>query len=128
MGKSIVSPFLRNGRIARRKNEIREGTVVDADDLMQEMYVTAKEKSEELGKLEGLTDEEKEKSYEIVGLGALKYFMLKVDPKKKMLFNPAESIDFNGNIGPFIQYTYARIQSLLNRANFRSRFWKLSTK
>ena len=100
------------------KMKSREGTVVDADDLMQEMYITAKEKSEELGKLEGLTDEEKEKSYEIVGLGALKYFMLKVDPKKKMLFNPAESIDFNGNTGPFIQYTYARIQSLLNRANF----------
>ena len=100
------------------KMKSREGTVVDADDLMQEMYVTAKEKSEELGKLEGLTSEEKEQSYEIVGLGALKYFMLKVDPKKKMLFNPAESIDFNGNTGPFIQYTYARIQSLLNRANF----------
>ena len=100
------------------KMKSREGTVVDADDLMQEMYITAKEKSEELGKLEGLTSEEKEKSYEIVGLGALKYFMLKVDPKKKMLFNPAESIDFNGNTGPFIQYTYARIQSLLNRANF----------
>lgn len=100
------------------KMKSREGTVVDADDLMQEMYVTAKEKAEELGKLEGLSDEEKEKSYEIVGLGALKYFMLKVDPKKKMLFNPAESIDFNGNTGPFIQYTYARIQSLLNRANF----------
>ena len=100
------------------KMKSREGTVVDADDLMQEMYVTAKEKSEELGKLEGLTSEEKEKSYEIVGLGALKYFMLKVDPKKKMLFNPSESIDFNGNTGPFIQYTYARIQSLLNRANF----------
>lgn len=100
------------------KMKSREGTVVDADDLMQEMYLTAKEKSEELGKLEGLTSEEKEKSYEIVGLGALKYFMLKVDPKKKMLFNPAESIDFNGNTGPFIQYTYARIQSLLNRANF----------
>ncbi len=100
------------------KMKSREGTVVDADDLMQEMYFTAKEKSEELGKLEGLSGEEKEKSYEIVGLGALKYFMLKVDPKKKMLFNPAESIDFNGNTGPFIQYTYARIQSLLNRANF----------
>lgn len=100
------------------KMKSREGTVVDADDLMQEMYVTAKEKSEELGKLEGLSVDEKEKSYEIVGLGALKYFMLKVDPKKKMLFNPAESIDFNGNTGPFIQYTYARIQSLLNRANF----------
>lgn len=101
------------------KMKSREGTVVDADDLMEEMYLTAKEKSEELGKLEGLTQEEKEKSYEIVGLGALKYFMLKVDPKKKMLFNPAESIDFNGNTGPFIQYTYARIQSLLNRANFK---------
>lgn len=100
------------------KMKSREGTVVDADDLMQEMYLTAKEKAEELGKLEGLTKEEKEQSYEIVGLGALKYFMLKVDPKKKMLFNPAESIDFNGNTGPFIQYTYARIQSLLNRANF----------
>ena len=93
----------------------REGTVVDADDLMQEMYETAKQKAQELGKLENLTEEEKEKSYEIVGLGALKYFMLKVDPKKKMLFNPEESIDFNGNTGPFIQYTYARIQSLLSK-------------
>lgn len=98
------------------KMKSREGTVVDADDLMQEMYETAKMKAQELGKLENLTDEEKEKSYETVGLGALKYFMLKVDPKKKMLFNPEESIDFNGNTGPFIQYTYARIQSLLARA------------
>ena len=80
---------------------------------MQEMYITAKEKAQELGKLETLTAEEKEISYETVGLGALKYFMLKVDPKKKMLFNPAESIDFSGNTGPFIQYTFARIQSLL---------------
>lgn len=101
------------------KMKSREGTVVDADDLMQEMYLTAKEKAQELGKLEGLNDEEKEKSYEIVGMGALKYFMLKVDPKKKMLFNPAESIDFNGNTGPFIQYTYARIQSLLDKANYQ---------
>ncbi|MPT33066.1 MAG: arginine--tRNA ligase [Chryseobacterium sp.] len=100
------------------KMKSREGTVVDADDLVQEMYLTAKEKSQELGKLEHLSDEEKEKSYEIVGLGALKYFILKVDPKKKMLFNPAESIDFNGNTGPFIQYTYARIQSLLDKANY----------
>ena len=100
------------------KMKSREGTVVDADDLMQEMYLTAKEKAQELGKLEQLSDDEKEKSYETIGLGALKYFMLKVDPKKKMLFNPAESIDFNGNTGPFIQYTYARIQSLLNKANF----------
>lgn len=100
------------------KMKSREGTVVDADDLMQEMYFTAKEKAQELGKLENLSDEEKEISYETVGLGALKYFMLKVDPKKKMLFNPAESIDFNGNTGPFIQYTYARIQSLLSKAEY----------
>ncbi|MET3035355.1 arginine--tRNA ligase [Chryseobacterium sp. NRRL B-14859] len=100
------------------KMKSREGTVVDADDLMQEMYETAKSKAQELGKLENLSDEDKEASYETVGLGALKYFMLKVDPKKKMLFNPAESIDFNGNTGPFIQYTYARIQSLLSKANF----------
>lgn len=98
------------------KMKSREGTVVDADDLMQEMYETAKSKAQELGKLETLSEEEKEASYETVGLGALKYFMLKVDPKKKMLFNPAESIDFNGNTGPFIQYTYARIQSLLSKA------------
>lgn len=101
------------------KMKSREGTVVDADDLMQEMYLTAKEKAQELGKLEGLSEEDKEKSYEIVGMGALKYFMLKVDPKKKMLFNPAESIDFNGNTGPFIQYTYARIQSLLEKADYQ---------
>lgn len=98
------------------KMKSREGTVVDADDLMQEMYLTAKDKAQELGKLENLSPEEKEKSYETVGIGALKYFMLKVDPKKKMLFNPAESIDFAGNTGPFIQYTYARIQSLLTKA------------
>ena len=103
------------------KMKSREGTVVDADDLMEEMYQTAKEKAQELGKLENLDDEEKERSYETVGLGALKYFMLKVDPKKKMLFNPAESIDFNGNTGPFIQYTYARIQSLLGKANYTFR-------
>jgi arginyl-tRNA synthetase len=100
------------------KMKSREGTVVDADDLMQEMYETAKAKSQELGKLETLSPEEKESSYETVGLGALKYFMLKVDPKKKMLFNPAESIEFNGNTGPFIQYTYARIQSLKAKANY----------
>lgn len=102
------------------KMKSREGTVVDADDLMQEMYNTAKEKATELGKLENLSDEEREVSYETVGMGALKYFMLKVDPKKKMLFNPSESIDFNGNTGPFIQYTYARIQSLLNKANYEN--------
>ncbi|MFC7348685.1 arginine--tRNA ligase [Chryseobacterium zhengzhouense] len=103
------------------KMKSREGTVVDADDLMQEMHDIAKAKSEELGKLENLTAEEKEKNYENVGMGALKYFMLKVDPKKKMLFNPEESIDFNGNTGPFIQYTYARIQSLLIKANYLHR-------
>ncbi|WP_292010848.1 arginine--tRNA ligase [Chryseobacterium sp.] len=100
------------------KMKSREGTVVDADDLMQEMYETAKAKAQELGKLENLSEEDREASYETVGLGALKYFMLKVDPKKKMLFNPAESIDFNGNTGPFIQYTYARIHSLLTKANY----------
>lgn len=100
------------------KMKSREGTVVDADELVEEMISTAKEKSEELGKLETLSDEDKIKSYETVGLGALKYFILKVDPRKKMLFNPAESIDFNGNTGPFIQYTYARIQSLLAKADY----------
>lgn len=100
------------------KMKSREGTVVDADDLMQEMYDIAKTAAEELGKLETLTGEEKAENYENVGMGALKYFMLKVDPKKKMLFNPEESIDFNGNTGPFIQYTYARIQSLLAKADF----------
>lgn len=100
------------------KMKSREGTVVDADDLIDEMYQTAKEKSQELGKMETLSDEEREKSYETIGLGALKYFILKVDPRKKMLFNPAESIDFNGNTGPFLQYTYARIQSLLAKAEY----------
>lgn len=103
------------------KMKSREGTVVDADDLMQEMYAIAKSKAEELGKLENLTEEEKNANYENVGIGALKYFMLKVDPKKKMLFNPEESIDFNGNTGPFIQYTFARIQSLLAKANFEQK-------
>ncbi|SHE59529.1 arginine--tRNA ligase [Chryseobacterium takakiae] len=100
------------------KMKSREGTVVDADDLMQEMHNIAKTAAEELGKLETLTAEEKAENYENVGMGALKYFMLKVDPKKKMLFNPEESIDFNGNTGPFIQYTFARIQSLLAKADF----------
>jgi arginyl-tRNA synthetase len=98
------------------KMKSREGTVVDADDLMDEMRNTARTISEELGKLEGLAEAEKEDLYRIIGLGALKYFILKVDPKKRMLFNPEESIDFNGNTGPFIQYTHARIQSLLRKA------------
>ena len=91
-------------------------TVVDADDLMEEMIATAKEISQELGKLDGLTQEEADDIARIVGLGALKYFILKVDARKNMTFNPKESIDFNGNTGPFIQYTYARIQSVLRKA------------
>ena len=98
------------------KMKSREGTVVDADDLIAEMVATAKETSKELGKLDGYSEEEANKVSEIVGLGALKYFILKVDPRKNMTFNPAESIDFNGNTGPFIQYTYARIQSVLRKA------------
>ena len=94
------------------KMKSREGTVVDADNLMEEMVSTAKSIAKELGKLEGMTDEDANTLYETVGMGALKYFMLKVDPRKRMLFDPKESIDFNGNTGPFIQYTYARIQSL----------------
>ena len=94
----------------------REGTVVAADDLVDEMVATAKETSQELGKLDGVTEEEANNIARIVGMGALKYFILKVDPKKNMTFNPKESIDFNGNTGPFIQYTYARIQSVLRKA------------
>jgi len=95
----------------------REGTVIDADDFMQEMVDTAKNIAMELGKLEGLTDEDANALYEVVGMGALKYFLLKVDPRKRMLFDPKESIDFNGNTGPFIQYAYARIQSLKRKYN-----------
>ena len=98
------------------KMKSREGTVVDADDLMDGMIATAREMSQELGKLDGLTTDEAEKIVQIIGLGALKYFMLKVDPKKTMLFDPKESIDFNGNTGPFIQYTHARIRSVLRKA------------
>lgn len=97
------------------KMKSREGTVVDADELMQEVYNTAKEISEELGKLDGLSDEEKSELYETIAMGALKYYILKVDPKKRILFDPKESVDFNGNTGPFIQYTFARIQSLLRK-------------
>ncbi len=98
------------------KMKSREGTVVDADDLISEMISTARSMSTELGKLDDYTDKEKEDIYRIIGLGALKYFILKVDPKKNMLFDPVESIDFNGNTGPFIQYTYARIRSVLRKA------------
>ena len=100
------------------KMKSREGTVVDADDLIHEMTQTAQKLSEDLGKLEGYSDTEKATLYNTIGLGALKYYMLKVDPKKSMLFNPEESVDFAGNTGPFIQYTYARIQSILRKANF----------
>lgn len=100
------------------KMKSREGTVVDADDLIVEMTNTAREISQELGKLEGYSDEEKEQLYRTIGLGALKYYILKVDPKRRILFNPEESVDFTGNTGPFIQYTYARIQSILRKAGF----------
>jgi len=100
------------------KMKSREGTVVDADDLMIEMTNTARDISRELGKLDGYSEVEKEELYRIIGLGALKYYILKVDPKKRILFDPKESIDFNGNTGPFIQYTYARIQSILRKADF----------
>ena len=100
------------------KMKSREGTVVDADDLMLEMTATAKEISEELGKLDGYSNQEKEDLYKTIGLGALKYFILKVDPKKRILFDPKSSVDFQGNTGPFIQYTYARIQSIIRKANF----------
>lgn len=98
------------------KMKSREGTVVDADDLIEKMYQTAKETSMELGKLGGIPEQEQERLFEMIGLGALKYFILKVDPKKTMLFDPKESIDFNGNTGPFIQYTHARIKSILRKA------------
>lgn len=100
------------------KMKSREGTVVDADDLMEEMVDTARKISQELGKLEGYSQPEKEALYKIIGLGALKYYILKVDPKKRILFDPEESVDFNGNTGPFIQYTYARIQSIIRKADF----------
>lgn len=97
------------------KMKSREGTVVDADDLMNEMVATAKEIATEAGKLDGLSTDEKDELYQIIGLGALKYYILKVDPKKRILFDPKESIDFNGNTGPFIQYAYVRIQSVLRK-------------
>ncbi len=100
------------------KMKSREGTVVDADDLIQEMTETAGKIATELGKLEGYSEEEKSKLFKMIGLGALKYYILKVDPKKQILFNPEESVDFAGNTGPFIQYTYARIQSILRKADF----------
>ena len=115
-GKSLVHFSYGMVELPEGKMKSREGTVVDADDLMEEMIATAKETSQELGKLDGLTQEEADDIARIVGLGALKYFILKVDARKNMTFNPKESIDFNGNTGPFFQYTYARIQSVLRKA------------
>ncbi|WP_291592182.1 arginine--tRNA ligase [Bacteroides sp.] len=115
-GKGLVHFSYGMVELPEGKMKSREGTVVDADDLMEEMVATAKETSQELGKLDGLTQEEADDIARIVGMGALKYFILKVDARKNMTFNPKESIDFNGNTGPFIQYTYARIQSVLRKA------------
>ena len=106
------------------KMKSREGTVVDADDLMEEMFSTAAAMTRELGKASELSEEDADKLFNTIGLGALKYFILKVDPKKNMMFDPAESIDFNGNTGPFIQYTYARIQSLLSKAALAGYQWE----
>ncbi|MDE5942020.1 MAG: arginine--tRNA ligase, partial [Muribaculaceae bacterium] len=115
-GKDLVHFSYGMVELPEGKMKSREGTVVDADDLMEEMVSGAREVSRELGKLDGLSEEEVNEISETVGLGALKYFLLKVDPRKNMLFNPKESIDFNGNTGPFIQYTYARIRSVLRKA------------
>lgn len=115
-GKDLVHFSYGMVELPEGKMKSREGTVVDADDLMDEMVTTAAEVSRELGKLDGLTDAEIAEISETVGLGALKYFLLKVDPRKNMMFNPKESIDFNGNTGPFIQYTYARMRSVLRNA------------
>ncbi len=115
-GKDLVHFSYGMVELPEGKMKSREGTVVDADDLMDDMVSTARSVSAELGKLDGLTDEEVARISEMVGLGALKYFLLKVDPRKNMTFNPKESIDFNGNTGPFIQYTYARICSVLRKA------------
>ena len=115
-GKDLVHFSYGMVELPEGKMKSREGTVVDADDLIDDMVNTAREVSKELGKLDGVSEEEAEKISETVGLGALKYFLLKVDPRKNMTFNPKESIDFNGNTGPFIQYTYARIKSVLRKA------------
>ena len=115
-GKDLVHFSYGMVELPEGKMKSREGTVVDADDLVDEMVNTAREMSKELGKLDGYSEEDAETVYKMIALGALKYFILKVDPKKNMTFNPAESIDFNGNTGPFIQYTHARIQSIFRKA------------
>ncbi len=116
-GKDLVHFSYGMVELPEGKMKSREGTVVDADDLMEEMVATARNVSEKLGKLDGCSEAEKADISETVGMGALKYFLLKVDPRKNMTFNPKESIDFNGNTGPFIQYTYARIRSVLRKAS-----------
>jgi arginyl-tRNA synthetase len=123
-GKDLVHFSYGMVELPQGKMKSREGTVVDADDLVEEMVNTAREMSKELGKLEGYTHEEAEEVYRMIALGALKYFILKVDPRKTMMFNPAESIDFNGNTGPFVQYTYARIQSIFRKAKEKGMAWK----
>ena len=115
-GKDLVHFSYGMVELPSGKMKSREGTVVDADDLMETMVSDARRVSDEMGKIQGMSEEEKDQVAEIVGLGALKYFLLKVDPRKNMMFNPEESIDFNGNTGPFIQYTYARMRSVLRRA------------
>ena len=115
-GKDLIHFSYGMVELPNGKMKSREGTVVDADELMDEMIATARDMSAEPGRLQGVPDEERENVFRIIGMGALKYFILKVDPRKNMLFNPQESIDFNGNTGPFIQYTYARIQSVLRKA------------
>jgi len=115
-GKDLVHFSYGMVELPEGKMKSREGTVVDADDLIAEMIESARETSQELGKLDNCTPEEIESVARMVGLGALKYFILKVDPRKNMTFNPKESIDFNGNTGPFIQYTHARIKSVLRKA------------
>jgi arginyl-tRNA synthetase len=109
------------------KMKSREGTVVDADDLMNEVIEKATELTRERGHLEGMPESEKNQLFSQIGLGGLKYYLLKVDPKKRMMFNPEESIDLNGNTGPFIQYTYARIESLLAKAAFKYSTYKLDS-
>lgn len=115
-GKDLVHFSYGMVELPTGKMKSREGTVVDADDLMESMVAEARRVSDEMGKIQGLSDEDKAAVAEIVGMGALKYFLLKVDPRKNMMFNPAESIDFNGNTGPFIQYAYARMRSVLRKA------------
>jgi arginyl-tRNA synthetase len=126
-GKDLVHFSYGMVELPEGKMKSREGTVVDADDLMDEMVNTAREMSKDLGKLEGYSDEEAERIYRVIALGALKYYMLKVDPRKSMTFNPRESIDFNGNTGPFIQYTYARVQSIFRKATEKGIAWKGSS-